>query len=283
MHNGRPKHCPSSEAPRQAVKELKLAIDALLSQVIDGKGFLHYGYWPDRTADEISLSRLARAQQAYFDELAGAIPDGTKSVLDVGSGTGSNAVRLIQKGYGVECVCPSAKLNEIAKQKLPAGTVIHECLFEDLATDKVYDLLLFAESFHYLDAARALPQVAARARKSVVIFDYFPRQEGGARQGISHRQFTQMLSEVGVFRIVSDRDVTGCITPTFEVLDRIANNHVRPFVAQAIAEFKADHQVWSFFLNYPIRKLARRLAKASNKHATFPQKFEYRLIVLARN
>ena len=266
-----------------AMKELKLDIDALLSQILDGKGFLHYGYWPDRTADEISLTRLARAQQAYFDELAGAIPDGTKSILDVGSGTGSNALRLLQKGYAVECVCPSAKLNDIARNKLPPGTVIHECLFEDLATDKTYDLLLFAESFHYLDAARALPQVAARASQHVVIFDYFPRREGGARQGISHRQFTEMLATAGVFRIVSDRDVTGCIVPTFEVLDKIANDHVRPFVAHAIAEFKAQHRVWSFFLGYPIRKLAAGVAKSSKKHESFPQKFEYRLIVLARN
>jgi SAM-dependent methyltransferase len=266
-----------------AMKKLRLDVDALLSQILDGKGFLHYGYWPDRTADEISLTRLARAQQAYFDELAGAIPDGTESVLDVGSGTGSNALRLLQKGYAVELLCPSAKLNEIARQKLPAGTVIHECLFEDFATDRVYDMLLFAESFHYLDAARALPQMAARARKSVVIFDYFPRQEGGARQGVSHRQFTEMLSAAGTFRIVSDRDVTGCIAPTFEVLDRIANDHVRPFVAQAIAEFKAEYRVWSFLLGYPIRKLSAGVAKSSNKHETFPEKFEYRMIVLARN
>jgi hypothetical protein len=125
--------------------------------------------------------------------------------------------------------------------------------------------------------------MAARARKHVVIFDYFPREEGGARQGISHRELTQMLAGAGTFRILSDRDVTGCIVPTFEVLDKIANDHVRPFVAQAIAEFKTEHRVWSFFLGYPIRKLAAGAAKSSNKHESFPQKFEYRLIVLARN
>jgi SAM-dependent methyltransferase len=265
------------------VKELRLDIDALLSQIVDGKGFLHYGYWPDRTADEISLTRLARAQQAYFDELAGAIPNGTDSILDVGSGTGSNALRLQQKGYSVACVCPSAKLNDLARRKLPPDTVIHECLFEDLATDAEYDLLLFAESFHYLNATRALPQIATLARKHVVIFDYFPRQEGGARQGISHRQLTEMLAEDGTFRIVSDRDVTGHIAPTFEVLDKIANAHVRPFVAKAIADLKAEHRVLSFFLAYPLRKVGRSLRKTSNKHVTFPEKFEYRLIVLARS
>ena len=265
------------------LKELRLDIDALLSQILDGKGFLHYGYWPDRTADEISLIRLARAQQAYFDELAGAIPEGTTSILDVGSGTGSNALRLLQKGYSVECLCPSAKLNEIARQKLPQGTVIHECLFEDFSTDAVYDVLLFAESFHYLDAPRALAQAAARARKHIVIFDYFPRVDGGIRQGISHREFTRLVSKFAAFRIVSDRDVTACIAPTFEVLDRVANDHVRPFLGKAIAEFRMEHRVWSFFLSYPLRKLARRLTKSSRKHETFPQKFEYRLIVLARS
>jgi SAM-dependent methyltransferase len=266
-----------------AARKLKLDIDALLSQILDGKGFLHYGYWPDRTADEISLSRLARAQQAYFDELAGAIPDGTTSILDVGSGTGSNALRLLQKGYSVECVCPSAKLNEIARKKLPLDTVIHECLFEDLTTDRVYDVLLFAESFHYLDASRALPRAAALARKHLVIFDYFPRQDGGVRQGTSYHRLTQMLSESGAFRIISDRDVTACIVPTFEVLDVMANDHVRPFLAQSIAEFRTAHRMWSFFLSYPLRKLAARLARSSKKHETFPAKFEYRMMVLARN
>jgi hypothetical protein len=58
---------------------------------------------------------------------------------------------------------------------------------------------------------------------------------------------------------------------------------VRPFVAQAIAEFKAEYRVWSFLLGYPIRKLSAGVAKSSNKHETFPEKFEYRMIVLARN
>jgi hypothetical protein len=171
----------------------------------------------------------------------------------------------------------------IARKKLPPGTIIHECLFEDFATEQVYDLLLFAESFHYVDATRALPEIAARARKSVVIFDYFPRHEGGTRQGISHRQLTRMLSEAGAFRIVSDRDVTGCIVPTFEVLDRIGNDHVRPFLGKTLADFRAEHRVWSFFLSYPLSKLAARVSRSSNKHETFLEKFEYRLIVLARN
>ena len=66
-------------------KDFRLDFEALLSQIVDGQGFLHYGYWKDGTADGVSLRSIGNAQQAYFDELVRAIPDGTRSILDVGS------------------------------------------------------------------------------------------------------------------------------------------------------------------------------------------------------
>jgi hypothetical protein len=266
-------------------KNFRLDLEALLSQILDGQGFLHYGYWPDGTADEVSLSRLSRAQQAYFDQLAGAIPEGTASILDVGSGTGSNALRLLQKNYSVDCVCPSPRLNEIAGRKLPQSTTIFECAFEELATDNEYDLLLFSESFHYLDAGKALRQIVARARKHVLIFDYFPRKDSTTGKAVSHRQLTRLLSDSfpGEFTFVIDRDVTGFIIPTFQVLDAIQNNHIRPFAIRSVAEFRREHPVYSFFLAYPLHKLLARFEKSASRYTTFPEAFEYRLIVLARS
>lgn len=266
-------------------KDFRLDLEALFSQILDGQGFLHYGYWPDGTADEVSLRRLSSAQQAYFDQLAGAIPDGTTSILDVGSGTGSNALRLLKKNYSVDCVCPSPRLNEIARRKLPPGTRIFECAFEELQTDNVYDLLLFSESFHYLDAEKALPRIAARARRHVLIFDYFPRKDSVTGRAVSHRQFTRLLSESvpGAFRFVTDRDVTDLIIPTFKVLDAIKNDHIGPFITRSVAEFRKGHPVYSFLLSYPLRRVLARFARTSNRHATFPESFEYRLIVLARS
>jgi ubiquinone/menaquinone biosynthesis C-methylase UbiE len=265
-------------------KEFRLDLEALFSQILDGQGFLHYGYWPDGTADEISLRRLSRAQQAYFDQLAGAIPEGTTSILDVGSGTGSNALKLLQRNYSVHCVCPSSRLNEIARQKLPTGTRIFESTFEELETDNTYDLLLFSESFHYLDVAKALPRIAACARKHVLIFDYFSRKDSATGRRLSHRQFVQMLADAipGAFRFVTDRDVTEFITPTFKVLDTIKNDHVRPFLMRSVAKFRKEHRVGSFLLSYPLRRLLARYARTSNRYTTFAEEFEYRLIVLAR-
>ncbi len=266
-------------------REFKLDLVALLSQIVDGEGFLHYGYWPDERADQISLCSLGKAQLAYFDQLAGAIPEGTRSILDVGSGSGSNALKLLQKHYSVDCVCPSPRLNAIARRKLPPDTRIFECAFEELATDNVYDLLLFAESFHYMDAGKALRQIAARARKHVLIFDYFPRKDSATAKAVSHRQFARLLSDsfTGSFRFVVDRDVTNFIIPTFQVLDAIRNDHVRPFVIRSVTEFRKEHRLYSFVLSYPLRRLLAGFERSSNRYMTFPQAFEYRLIVLARS
>lgn len=266
-------------------KNFRLDLEALLSQILDGGGFLHYGYWPDGTADEVSLRSLGEAQQAYFDQLASAIPEGTTSILDVGSGTGGNALKLLQKHYSVDCVCPSPRLNEIARRKLPQSTRIFECAFEELATDNVYDLLLFSESFHYLDAGMALRQIAARARKHVLIFDYFPRKDSATARAVSHRQFTRLLSDSSSssFRFVTDRDVTEFILPTFKVLDAIRNDHVKPFVIRSVAEYRKEHRVYSFLLSYPLRRLLAGFERSSNRYTTFPEAFEYRLIVLTRS
>lgn len=265
-------------------KDFRLDFEALLSQIIDGRGFLHYGYWPAGTADEISFSRLAEAQQAYFDVLVDAIPEGTKTILDVGSGTGSNALGLLQKNYSVECVCPSTKLNQIATRKLPEGTRIFESTFEEMENDNVYDVLLFSESFHYLDLERAMPRIDALAKKHVLIFDYFPRKDSSTCRAVSHRQFIRLLSVYvpGKFAFESDRDVTPFIIPTFKVLDEIKNEHVGPFVSRSVAEFRASHRLLSLLASYPIRKLTARFTKVSSRFETFPESFEYRLIVLTR-
>jgi hypothetical protein len=87
-------------------KELSLDIEALVSQVVHGHGFLHYGYWPDEQAATLSLESLGKAQQAYFDRMAAMIPEGTVSILDVGSGTGSNARALLDREIGVPGISP---------------------------------------------------------------------------------------------------------------------------------------------------------------------------------
>src|SRR5687767_14322449 len=87
--------------------------------------------------------------------MAAMIPQGTRSILDVGSGTGSNARDLLDQGYTVDCVCPSPRLNVIAREKLQASAAIFECRFEDFTSYRKYDLILCCESFHYVMRRKA--------------------------------------------------------------------------------------------------------------------------------
>jgi SAM-dependent methyltransferase len=265
-------------------KEFKLDLEALISQTVNGKGYLHYGYWENGVADEITLRRMGEAQQAYFDQLAGTIPAGIQSILDVGSGTGSNAHGLVQKGYAVDCVCPSPKLNQIARRKLPNTTRIFESRFEDLNLADDYDLMIFSESFHYLDATAALRKVCAHARRNMIVFDYFPRADSQGNVRVSHAQFTRLIAQnfADKLRIVSDRDLTREIIPTFRVLDEFKDSYARPFVERTIADFRLNHPFYAFLLGWPLRKLLAKVGKKSDRAQAFLRTYEYRLILLSR-
>ena len=65
---------------------------------------LHYGYWPkDKRA---TVQNFAEAQKAHSQLIIDHIPDKTRSILDVGSGSGNLAIKLLNLGYDVDCVIP---------------------------------------------------------------------------------------------------------------------------------------------------------------------------------
>ena len=102
---------------------------------------LHYGYWPnDRTATALNFSE---AQDRHSQLIIDNIPEGVKKILDVGSGSGSLAKKMVSLGYQVDCVIPSEFLAEKVQQKLDASSKIHITKFEDLDISNNYDLILF--------------------------------------------------------------------------------------------------------------------------------------------
>lgn len=263
------------------LKDLRLDVEALFSQAIYGHGFLHYGYWPDGEPDTLSLDNLGKAQQAYFDRFVELIPKSVHTILDVGSGTGSNAKGLLEKGFKVDCVCPSAKLNLLAREKLPESTQIFECGFEEFLTEKKYDMALFCESFHYIQAAAALAQANKYVKKYVLIFDYFRRQDSKKGDRITYDTFLRLV-KTSPFKILYDEDVTEAITPTFLVLDNLKNNHIKPFSNRVIKEYKKEHPFYSFLLNIPLKKLENSIQRTSKRFQQFPKKHQYRLILMEK-
>ena len=66
---------------------------------------LHYGYWPN--SKEANVQNLAEAQEAHSQLIIDHIPEKTKSILDVGSGSGNLALKLLNLNYNVDRVIPS--------------------------------------------------------------------------------------------------------------------------------------------------------------------------------
>ncbi|WP_348536330.1 class I SAM-dependent methyltransferase [Mycobacterium sp. OTB74] len=92
-----------------------------------------------------------RYPAAMFDELV------VLRALDVGAGTGITAVPLAERGVDVLAVEPDSRMAELAKEK---GVTVELATFEDWDdTGRRFDLILFGQSFHWVDPAVALPKV----------------------------------------------------------------------------------------------------------------------------
>lgn len=263
------------------LKELRLDVEALFSQSLFGHGFLHYGYWPNGVPENPSLDKLGKAQQSYFDRLVEMVPGNIQTILDVGSGTGSNAMGLIKKGFKVDCVCPSEKLNQMAREKLPQESIIYECGFENFANARTYDMLLFCESFHYIQSQQALAQAEKYTSKYVLIFDYFRNKNSNKKDRITYGTFLEQVKN-SPFEIIHDEDVTEAIRPTFLVLDLLKNEYLKPFSEKVLNDYRRDHPFYSFLLKRPIKKLTKNIQKPSRRFDQFPKKHQYRLIILKK-
>ncbi len=265
------------------LKDFQLDFEAMLSEAVFGHGFLHYGYWPEGRPDVPSARALGEAQQAWFDRMAATIPHGVSTILDIGSGTGANALALTRQGYRVDCVSPSEQLNAMARAKLPAEVQIYTSTFEELDLPRRFDLCLFAESFHYIRLIPALDALDRYATRHVIIFDYFRKRGGGeeGRRG-THDDFRVALGKRPHWRIALDDDVTEAILPTFFVLDHVKNAHVAPFLTRFRAEMRRSRPVASRLVELAIGRRLDRFARPSRREATFGETHEYRLIRLDR-
>src|SRR5204862_4410716 len=134
---------------------------------------MHYGYWPEVLPPV--TQNLAQAQAHYTDFLISHIPAGVKSVLDVGCGAGNTARKLLERGFTVDCVSPNGVLTGVAKQVLQGRGDIFETRFQDLQTERRYDLILFSESLLFIPLEEAFTQALRLLRPGghVLITDIF--------------------------------------------------------------------------------------------------------------
>lgn len=84
------------------------------------------------------------------------------TVLDVGAGTGIASSQLLESGADVLAVEPDRRMASVARSK---GLSVEEATFEAWdPADRTFDLVVFAQSFHWVEPRQALSTIATILR-----------------------------------------------------------------------------------------------------------------------
>ena len=211
-------------------KEVGLEIGLVLGRFLFNTEHLHYGYWPKELP--IEPSNLKEAQDLHSKLILDAIPGGVQTILDVGSGSGGLAEKMIAAGYQVHCVSPSEYLADRIEENLGEKVRVFRNTFERLVLDDTYDLVLFSESFQYVKILKALDQVitALGMDGHLLICDFF-RQPGTGRRplggGHDWQTFQDKITEFP-FQQLLNQDITAETAPTMDVLTAFIDDVADP-------------------------------------------------------
>ncbi len=191
---------------------------------LTNSSYLHYGYWEPvpSVGEELNLTRLRVAQQAYADKLFSFLPEGINTIIDVGCGIGGNARYLTERGFKVEGLAPDAIQEERFIQNTNGQVPFYLTRFEDFQQTKTYDLILFSESSQYI-AVDDLAQGAARLLSSggyLLIADMM-RFDSEYKEGIFSNchvvsELKSALLKAG-FNLVKSEDISKSIAPTIDL------------------------------------------------------------------
>ncbi|MBM3859208.1 MAG: class I SAM-dependent methyltransferase [Verrucomicrobia bacterium] len=239
---------------------------------------LHYGYWGP--SDEVNILSFGAAQQRYTDNLLKHVPVDAVNILDIGCGTGIVAKHLVERGHHVECLSPSPFLNAEARKVLPPSTPVHETTFEEFRTDRRYDLIMFVESFQYIPLNHSLTGCLRLLKPGgrVLICDVFKLDmpgKGPIGGGRSYSEFIRQRDALG-YACLQDVDITRNIAPTFDLVQDLGMNLMKPLWENARRVGKANHPFLAKTLLWIFRKELLKLNKHFNPDRNAKSFIEYK-------
>ena len=271
------------------LKEIGLDVGIAVARHFYHTDYLHYGYWIDDL--KVVPHNVFTAQENYANLLVNQIPKGTKTILDVGCGTGKFAQKLIKLGYTVDCVSPSLHLTKHVRQNLGNQAPVFECFYEELTTNRTYDLILFSESFQYLRLLIAMNKTIQMLNDQghILICDFFRKNVPGKSPisgGHDLGDFYKLLQKLPV-NLLIDQDITGETAPSLDIMDRLLREVIRP-IWDAIAYYMSNNYPWfskgfSWLFRKKIKKIHRKYFAGGTSGASFEQFKSYRLFLLQKH
>ncbi len=274
--------------PEQKIdsREVGLDVGLLLLKYFVDTDYLHYGYFKEGLKP--TVTNFKKAQENHTELLFSAIPSGVRSILDVGCGSGCVARQLRANGYEVEAVSPSEKLTEAARCNNDHQLTVYQGTYEEAQIDRRFDLILFSESYQYVDIHQGLTQALAHLNPGghLLLCDFFQTDaEGKSPLGGGHclAEFYETLRQFP-FSVVRNDDITAEIAPTMTLINDFSMKVLKPTCSQ-VGLLIEDRHPWMYkFLLFSLRK---RLKKLGDKHlsgernaANFLKYKSYRLILL---
>lgn len=246
---------------KKSSREVGLELAVIGGKYLLNLEHLHYGYW---TGDlEVNIANLHKAQENYTDFLFSQIPESVETILDVGCGLGQTAKKLIDSGYRVDCVSPTPFLSEQVRSLLGNKSQIFECLYEQMKTEKRYDLVLFAESFQYIPLEKALKQTMKflNSEGYLLICDVFKMEaKGKCGVGGGHKlmKFNQGIA-LCLFGLITDADITEKMAPNLDLLDDAVKNVVAPALDSSLGFLQRRYPLMTKFLKWKYKKQINKM------------------------
>lgn len=247
---------------------------------------LHYGYWDEGL--DVQVRNLPKAQDAYSEFLFSHIPQGVRRILDVGMGAGNLAWQLRERGYDVEGVSPSGLLTGHAREHLGADFRIYEGRFEDVEVRGSYDLVLFSESYQYIDLPTTFAKSLSLLRPGghILICDFFKRDVPGKSVvggGHSLAGFLEELKRHPV-EMLTDLDITAQTAPNLDLVGDMGERLVKPLGELAVYALEHNYpRLWRLLrwrYRRKLEKLRWKYTSGERSAAAFAKHKTYRLFLL---
>ena len=253
------------ESKKHISREIGLEIGHLVGKGLFKLDHLHYGLWKKGLEPEIL--NLHIAQEEYCKFILSHIPADVKSILDVGCGAGAFSKRLVDLGYKVDCVCPTEYQNKIVEERLGKTSEVFKCKFEEVKTDKKYDMVMFCESFQYIDLDCVLEVAGALVKEGgyMLICDFFKKCAADAYGLKGGHKLDKFMDVIGAsaFRIIEDIDLTAETAPNMDIVDRATKEVMIPVMNAGERFLQSRHPIILKLIKWKYRK---KLQKAEDKY-----------------
>lgn len=213
-------------AERRSPRRVKVNTALRFYHEVVGLDHLHYGLW---NGESLDLAGLKVAQDRFSRHLLGWIPDGVRSVLDVGCGIGSTARLLKDGGYEVEGLSPDPYHQSAFAER--TGAPFHLSRFQEFRPRRAYDLVLMSESAQYIWLDRLFPAVIESAPGGyLLVADYFTVNGATGplgRSGHPLAEFMEDARDCGL-DLLRREDITDRVVPTLDLAKGWIDRYVEP-------------------------------------------------------